>query len=125
MDITAVFDNVDSAEHAIIGLRSLGVHPTGYKIRRVRPVPKQNNNDMSEMNPPIGLYNSTLTPGLGPPMALNAWTMNVARQGEAAPSPTPDGYSREVQLTVTVEDRSGIRAHRALVSNHGRQVRYR
>jgi len=122
MNIAAIFDDVDTAEHALVQLHSLGVHPLGYKIKRIRPSRRET--DLSDVNPPVGLYNATLLPSGGSAAALNAWTMRTAREGGQGNALTPEGHSREVELTVTVEDRAGIHAHRALVSSRGRQVRY-
>ena len=122
MDVTAIFPDVDAAEHALVNLQSLGVQPIGYKIRRVRALPGRDDADMSDHNPPAGFSNSLTGAVIGGPLALNVFAMPAA--GKRSPTLTPDGASREVELIVTVEDKSGIRAHRALVSNHGRKVRY-
>lgn len=108
MEITAIFEDVDSAEQALIRLREQGVDPLGYKIKRLRPLPGQGESHaVSSVNNP-------------PAFTLSVWNMNESRQTDTRPA-----AGREVLLSVNVEDASGIRAHRSLVSNHGRRVQYR
>ena len=96
MDVTALFDDVDTAEHALVNLQSLGIFPSRYKIRALH-IPGERGR-------------GTALTGIGGSLS------NVAGGGS-------EGPSREVQLLMSVEDPVGPKAQSALISNHGRRVR--
>jgi hypothetical protein len=99
MDITALFDNVDSAEHALVNLQSLGIFPTRYKIRALH------------ISDGMERSGKTATPAV---LNMLNYTSGPTTGGE---------QNREVQLLVTVEDSAAHRAQSALISNHARRVR--
>ena len=115
MDITALFDNADTAEHALVNLQALGICPSRYKIR--------------------ALHISGCADGRGSTLPANAaGNPGFMSIGAVIPGfsdlPGGSGFSsgsgprpREVQLLVTVEDSAAHRTQSALISNHARRVR--
>jgi hypothetical protein len=117
MDITALFDDADSAEHALVNLQGLGIYPTRYKIRALH-IPDNNDNR--------GLFGGVTAglPGVAG-IGSNAGGAGFAFAGIAYGDTAFGGSeppNREVRLLVTVDDAEAHRAQSALISNHGRRV---
>ena len=110
MEITAIFEDVDFAECALVRLREQGLAPLGYKIKATRPLARPSDGGAL---PQSGFYNSFIN---GMPMPLNrerAWNAAGTRAA-----------SKEVQLSVFVERDLSGRTYHSLISNHGRKVTY-
>lgn len=122
MQITAIFDDVDTAQHALVQLREQGLNLSAYKIKKVQPMQGQGEVDITDYGSLLGIATNQWT-GLAPAIAMNPWPINNIGQDNSMPSLTPDGVSREVKLILTVEDSKGDSVRHALVSNHGRKVR--
>jgi hypothetical protein len=100
MDVTALFDDADAAEHALVSLQSLGIFPSRYKIKALH-IPSGNASPypISAVNFPAGgFYGISAADNREPP-------------------------SREVQLLLTVDETAAERAKSALISSYGRRVR--
>jgi len=97
MDITALFDDADTAEHALVNLQALGIFPTRYKIKALHIQEETNAGRRAVYGNIFDITNSAFGGGEPP--------------------------NREVQLLVTVADTEAHRAQSALISNHGRRVR--
>ena len=117
MDITAVFDDADSAEIALVNLQALGIFPKAYKMRVLR-----DRADGGYARGPeyagYGAYTS------GAPAAQNTGGYNFILSdtpGAAFMGAEPPNH--EVMLTLTVEDAAVPRVKSALISNHARRVR--
>ncbi|MDR0326051.1 MAG: hypothetical protein LBI19_08175 [Oscillospiraceae bacterium] len=112
MDITALFDDADSAEHALVNLQALGIFPTRYKIRALHITNGAGRDG-------IFFANTAASPGSAP---VNAGAPGFGFAGGIAFS-GGEPPNREVQLLLTVEDTEAHRAQSALISNHARRVR--
>ena len=118
MDITALFDDVDAAEHALINLQALGIFPSRYKIRALH---------ISENTERGGAFAGTNVIGGN---ASGGWANGgfpgFAAFGAAGGDTAFGGGeppNREVQMLLTVEDGAAYRARSALISNRARRVR--
>ncbi|MDR1669387.1 MAG: hypothetical protein LBR76_05465 [Oscillospiraceae bacterium] len=115
MEISALFDNVDMAESALVRLQALGIFPERYKIRSLYA--SAGRTDSAHIAggwggmPASPIYTNAV---VSPPydMVLD----NSAFEGGEPPS-------QEVQLTLTVGNGIAARTRSALISNYGRQVR--
>ena len=124
MDITALFDDADAAEHALVNLQALGIHPSRYKIMALRV-----HQDAERAWAAFG--NTTGIPGTGMTAAAGTGFSPAGGPGfavtglshDAPPFARAEQPSREVRLLVTVADSEARRTQSALISNHGRQVR--
>jgi hypothetical protein len=101
MDVTALFENADSAEHALVNLQALGIFPSRYKIHALH-IPDNTDNR--------GLFGFTAVTGVP---GVTGITNNAG--GEPP--------NREVRLLVTVTGDEAHRTQSSLISNHGRQVK--
>ena len=95
MDVTALFDDVDTAQHALVNMQALGIFPSRYKIKALH-IPNGYGYGQGYGNPEMWGVQSGI--GREPP-------------------------NREVQLLLTVEESAVERAKSSLISNYGRQVR--
>jgi hypothetical protein len=120
MDITALFDDADAAEHALVNLQALGIYPTRYKIKALHI-------HQSGKRAWTAFGNTAGIPGIG--MGVGNGTAGgtgVAMTGMSYGGPAFGGGeppNREVQLLVTVEEPEAHRTQSALISNHARRVR--
>jgi hypothetical protein len=120
LDITALFDDVDSAEHALVNLQSLGIFPSRYKIRALHLSDAPGRGRAF-----IGNTNNAADPGgFGANNMAVPGFASIGLTGDAGAafgrSEPPNG---EVQLLLTVEEDTAHRAQSVLISNHGRRVR--
>jgi len=119
VEITAVFDSIDTAELALLHLQRQGILPIAYKIKTTRPLFYKKERDAPEVT--AGFTNNIgggMQSPQGAVMGLNAQAMGSFSE------PVPQEARREVIMNVTVEDARAVGAHRALVSCHGRRVKY-
>lgn len=122
MEITALFDDVDMAEFALVNLQSLGIFPQGYKIRSLHTEER----GRDTLVPAADGFTNNLA--VNPPGAVPT---NLGVAGFALSDTSYGGTAfgggelpnREVQLRLTVDDVSAHRAQSALISNHGRRIR--
>jgi hypothetical protein len=105
MDVTALFDDADTAGHALVNLQALGIFPSRYKIKALH-IPSN-----------VTLHPMSATAGTGD-RYFSAGGYYGISAGDSR-----EGPNLEVQLLLTVEDSAAHRAKSALISNHGRQVR--
>ncbi|MDR0293701.1 MAG: hypothetical protein LBH95_06060 [Oscillospiraceae bacterium] len=120
MDITALFDNVDSAEHALVNLQSLGIFPSRYKIRALHIAEDGEHGLFAGGAGAAGSMQNT--PGISPLSAAPGFTVaSIAGGGADCGGSEPP--SREVQLLLTVDGAVAHRARSALISNYARRVR--
>ncbi|MCL1806540.1 MAG: hypothetical protein FWG31_02430 [Oscillospiraceae bacterium] len=120
MDITALFDDVDTAEHALVNLQSLGIFPSRYKIRALHlsDDPGRGGVFVGNMN------NAVEANGFGANnMTVPGFAAIGLRGGPGAAFGRSEPPSGEVQLLLTVDEDTAHRAQSVLVSNHGRRVR--
>jgi hypothetical protein len=118
MDITALFDDADSAEHALVNLQAQGIFPARYKIRALHIAENSNRRGGAVFGntagiPGVSVGNSTGGVGFATP---------VSYYGDTAFG-IGEGPNREVQLLVTVDGSEGHRTQSSLISNHARQVK--
>ncbi len=113
MEISALFENVDMAEFALVNLQGLGIFPERYKIRSIHDSEDGADQRFLPIAGVTGGASAVSTP-------INAVTGmahdNTAFSGGEAPN-------QEVQLLLTVRDDAADRTRSALISNHGRRVR--
>ncbi len=117
MKLTAIFENVDMAEWAIVRLREKGITPKSYKVRHLSPQAWQGESDDIPVFMPIPTNNSP-TSGNG---SMNGSWLPIPFFNSVNDRPR-EGYSSEAVLHVNVEDNHAIAAKGILVSNHGRKV---
>jgi hypothetical protein len=97
MDVTALFDNVDTAQHALVNMQALGIFPSRYKIKALH-IPNGYGYGYGHGSPEMWGVQSGIRYAAEPP-------------------------NREVQLLLTVEESAVERAKSSLISNYGRLVR--
>ena len=115
MELTAVFDSIDSAELALLHLQRQGISPVAYKIKTTRPLVYK-----------TGWSGRDVRAGFTNNIGGGMQTLQSAMMGlnSQQPEPVPEESRREVIMNVTVEDSRAVGTHRALVSCHGRRVKY-
>ncbi|MDR1692994.1 MAG: hypothetical protein LBR72_06505 [Oscillospiraceae bacterium] len=105
MEISALFENVDSAEAALVNLQALGIFPERYKIRSLR--------DLGGPGEPGGFVTTN-----------GIFATPVVSRMEVGDDSGREEQSEEVQLLLTIgREDSAARVQSALISNHGRRVR--
>jgi hypothetical protein len=109
MDVTALFDDADTAEHALVSLQSLGIFPSRYKIRALH-IPGETGRGKALAG--AGTNNTGYTN-----FTADGFLYGISA-GDNRETP-----SREVQLLLTVEASAAQKARSALISCHGRRVR--
>ena len=97
MDVTALFDDVDTAQHALVNMQALGIFPSRYKIKALH-----------------------ISNAYGYGQGYGSPEMWGVQSGIGYAGEPPN---REVQLLLTVEEPAVERAKSSLISNYGRQVR--
>jgi hypothetical protein len=120
MDITALFDDADSAELALVNMKTLGIFPVRYKIKALH-IPENTGRRRAVFGNTTGIagmsgmgYGNSAG-GAGFTFAGVGYGSNAFFSGEPP--------NLEVRLMVTVEDHEAHRTQSALISNHARRVR--
>jgi hypothetical protein len=117
MDITALFDDVDTAEIALTNLKALGIHPSRYKIKALH-ITEQGERYGNAFAPAAPVNQN----GANIPVNTGFFGTFTVMHGGAA-FDTGEAPNREVRLLITVDDREAYRTQSALISNHARRVR--
>ncbi len=117
MEISALFDSVDTAEFALVNLQGLGIFPERYKIRSTHNAEDRDN----------GFFTIAGAAANGPtaatPLNMNGGVAVIGTAYDNTAFGGGEPPNQEAQLVLTVSDAASARTQSALISNHGRRVR--